>query len=349
MTDIVRLDDFAKSQSKARKEAMHASIVEMSTAMQLARHAEYSVFWLKETFEYLHILQERLGPDASDYVQGYDPFYHSAEQWLEDFPQYYRFIVGIVKCLEPHFQGQQYTRLCQIVRQNKFVLTELNDIQRAEALYLTGQADQALTDRLMAYARNAGFFAVPNKTACYYLTHIVFYDTQYGTHVPHHSQTYVQALMFAGCFAALDQNTDLLSEICLALRFIKQPVPQVWRDMVIEQNFTFAPPDPTTAIVDDCHTYLMVSWARAVLSDAPLDFKLSRVKPCVTALRGQPSHIHALWSVSKEGGEDPHSLSIALRARGYVAAADAVEDLAQDVEATSEFLHHFKRRGSAAI
>lgn len=52
MTQIVRLDEFAKSQAILRQDAWRGSMRAMTEVVQTQRHSEYSVFWLKENYEY---------------------------------------------------------------------------------------------------------------------------------------------------------------------------------------------------------------------------------------------------------------------------------------------------------
>lgn len=52
MTQIVRLDEFAKSQAILRQDAWRGSMRAMTEVVQTQRHSEYSVFWLKENHEY---------------------------------------------------------------------------------------------------------------------------------------------------------------------------------------------------------------------------------------------------------------------------------------------------------
>lgn len=363
MTQIVRLDEFAKSQAILRQDAWRGSMRAMTEVVPTQRHSEYSVFWLKENYEYLHALQAMQGADAHDFMMDYAPFYTSASAWLEDFPQYYRFILGMVKCLEPALQGGQYRTLCDQVRQKSMASTELNDVQRAEALYLLQEEDPHLQQRLLDYGRNAAFFAVPNKTACYYLTHIVFYETHYGARVTDTMCHYKTALIYAGCFAYLDQNIDLLAEISLALTFIQEKVPSLWRERLSSISFDYSSIDPATVMVDDYHTYLMARWAQSSLEHVPLQFDLSMHKACVTMVRSERSHIHALWAMSTlyrdQAGADPNCadpifadqnfdgagwLSHALRQNGGHATARVLEALRAQVSETAEFLDHFMRR-----
>ena len=110
-------------------------------------------------------------------------------------------------------------------------------MQRAEAVRLlkrglgrAQQDDPALVDLLHGFIDQSATFSIPNKKAAYELTHIIFYLSEYGRKDPGISTDAVRSLEFAGLLALLDHNTDLLAEICTALRFAGQTPPLGWED-----------------------------------------------------------------------------------------------------------------------
>ena len=115
-------------------------------------------------------------------------------------------------------------------------------MQRAEAVRLlkrglgrAQQDDPALVDRLHGFIDQSETFSIPNKKAAYELTHIIFYLSEYGRKDPGIRTDAFRLLEFAGLLALLDHNTDLLAEICIALRFAGQTPPLGWEDWVFEQ------------------------------------------------------------------------------------------------------------------
>jgi hypothetical protein len=90
--------------------------------------------------------------------------------------------------------------------------------------------DAGLNDRLLHFINCAETFALPNKKAAYELTHIVFYLSEYGRRDPHLDNRAIQSLNFVGILAYLDQNADLLAEVCIALRYAGQAPSKIWED-----------------------------------------------------------------------------------------------------------------------
>ncbi|SLN13181.1 hypothetical protein PEL8287_00494 [Roseovarius litorisediminis] len=115
------------------------------------------------------------------------------------------------------------------------------------------------------FAARSQTFTLPNKKAAYELTHIVFYLSEYGRVDPQVDDAIVDSLKFAGTLAFLDLNLDLLSEVCIALRFAGQMPPHIWEGWLRQQarQFTvFAQPEAGAS--DDYNQFLMVNWFMSV-------------------------------------------------------------------------------------
>ncbi|MGD9295542.1 MAG: hypothetical protein PVI41_11715, partial [Roseobacter sp.] len=188
------------------------------------RRATDDVYWLKENAEILNILATSRASLPSQALETYSEFYETIEERLRFFPQYYRFILSICLDLEDlGLDGGKGQFLCEWVGRSELTASELSDLQRAETRRLlsrrggSGQ-DEHLSDRLARFMCHADTFAVPNKKAAYELTHIVFYLSDYGARKITLPERAVTSLEFAGVLAYLDQDIDLLSEVCVALR-----------------------------------------------------------------------------------------------------------------------------------
>ena len=241
------------------------------------------VFWLKENAELLNILEcTGQRPDRGD-LEPHAAFYNALPERLVFFPQYYRFLLSIGLDLEDlGMEGTQMERLCAWVSAQDLPEAELSDLQRAEARRLlarrgvgTRVSDTGLDDRLRAFINRADTFALPNKKAAYELTHIVFYLSEYGRCDPRLDKEALVSLEYAGILAHLDQNMDLLAEICVALRQAGQTPSAIWEHAVRVNLSAFdVVADDQNALSDHYHEYLVSTWATATLgaddSGAPL-------------------------------------------------------------------------------
>lgn len=238
------------------------------------RRIREDVFWLKENAELLNILectgqtldQNDLTPHAG--------FYQTLDERLRFFPQYYRFLLSIGLDLEDlGMPGGVMEQLCHRVAAEGLPEAELSDLQRAEARRLlarrgvaTKAADPGLNDRLRAFIGRPATFALPNKKAAYELTHIVFYLSEYGRCDPRLDCAALTSLDYAGILAYLDQNFDLLAEICIALRQAGQQPSPIWEDAVRQSLSRFhVTCDDATPLSDDYHEYLVSTWATLMM------------------------------------------------------------------------------------
>lgn len=231
------------------------------------------VFWLKENAELLNILESTnagLEPEALD---PFDGFYERIEKRLSFFPQYYRFLLSICLDLEDlGMPGQKGEALVHWAGQQGLAQAELSDLQRAEARRILIRrgvdpmaGDPGLNDRLRAFIGRPATFALPNKKAAYELTHIVFYLSAYGRRDPHLDEAALTSLEFAGLLAFLDQNADLLAEVCVALRFAGQRPSPIWEGWLARETQRFGvETGPQARPDDDYHDYFVCNWLMAL-------------------------------------------------------------------------------------
>ncbi len=261
MTTIVQLNVPFRQHSKAARQSA------LLKTFASGRRTQEDVFWLKENAEILNILESTGAEMMPGALDVYAAFYDDIEQRMEFFPQYYRFLLSL--CLDLEDLGMPGTKgaaLAEWVAQQGLPEAELSDLQRAEARRLCARRgidplpdDDGLDARLRRFAARSQTFALPNKKAAYELTHIVFYLSEYGRKDPAICAATRTSLMFAGTLAFLDFNADLLSEICLSLRFAGQVPPQVWEIWLTQQVRTFTL-DDADGLADDYHEYLMLNW-----------------------------------------------------------------------------------------
>ena len=234
-----------------------------------ARRSTQDVFWLKENAELLNVLESAGGVPGRAALAAYDTTYAGIEGQIGFFPQYYRFFLSICLDLEDlGLSGSKGEALAAWVAEQGLAGAELSDLQRAEARRLCLRrgvdplsGDDGLNDRLRAFARRTNTFTLPNKKAAYELTHIVFYLSEYGRTDPCLDADVIDSLRYAGTLAFLELNIDLLSEVCIALRFAGIDPPPVWEHWLTDQarRFRVVPADCPDGM-DDYHTWLMLHW-----------------------------------------------------------------------------------------
>lgn len=233
------------------------------------------VFWLKENAELLSILEASGQSLSMDALQPLEGFYEHVLDRMAFFPQYYRFLLSITLDLEDlGMPGNKGEALVNWAADRALAEAELSDLQRAEARRLMLRRgrdplawDHGLTERLHRFINRSDTFALPNKKAAYELTHIVFYLSEYGRKDPHLDSAALRSLNFAGTLAYLDQNPDLLAEICLALRYAGAPPPVLWEEWILGEADRFAMTEGAHAQVhDNYHEYFVCNWLKATLS-----------------------------------------------------------------------------------
>ncbi len=267
MSNVIQLNVPSQRQSLgARRSALIASF---------AQHRRFGddVFWLKENAELLNILEctgMRLETDA---LAPHGGFYAQVEKRLGFFPQYYRFLLSI--CLDLEDLGMEGTKaesLCHWVAREGLADAELSDLQRAEARRLMQRRgidplpdDTGLINRLHNFIDRSETFAMPNKKAAYELTHIVFYLSEYGRRDPHLSPAAITSLEFAGILAYLDQNADLLAEICVALRYGGVTPSDIWEGWLEREVHRFGVTSGAhVSTQDEYHDYFVCNWLMSV-------------------------------------------------------------------------------------
>lgn len=273
------------------------------------RRIQDDVFWLKENAELLSILECTGTPVAQSALAPHVDFYAGLAERLQFFPQYYRFLLSIGLDLEDlGMPGEQMEGLCYRVARLGLPDAELSDLQRAEARRLLTRrgvsctaADRGLDVRLRAFIGRPETFALPNKKAAYELTHIVFYLSEYGRCDPCLDDQALRSLEYAGILAYLDQNIDLLAEVCVAMRQAGRQPDAVWIDAVRHATADFSvTTHADIAGADDYHEYLVANWANRALGfdDTSAAVPVGRASFCRTAftpgaLRGVSSALLA--------------------------------------------------------
>jgi len=267
MSKVVQLNTRMPRQSPQQKQA--------ALMRCFAQHRRFGddVFWLKENAELLNILEVTGAKPGQEALAAQGGFYRNVEKRLGFFPQYYRFLLSICLDLEDlGIGGTKGEALVNWVADQGLAESELSDLQRGEARRLMLRRgrdplpnDTGLEDRLRGFSERSVAFAMPNKKAAYELVHTVFYLSEYGRKDPQLGQATLLSLQNAGTLAYLDQNVDLLAEVCVALRYGGfEPVP-MWESWLLRATQGFAVEKGEAAPAqDDYHEYLVSNWLLAV-------------------------------------------------------------------------------------
>lgn len=268
MSNIVHLN------APSHRHVPHQRHAALMRGFASQRRITDDVFWLKENAELLNILECTNAEVGAEGIAVYEDYYAALERRLEFFPQYYRFLMSICLDLEDlGMPGDKGAALVHWVASQGLAQAELSDLQRLEAQRLlarrggnAGGKDAGLEARVREFMARPLTFAMPNKKAAYELTHAVFYLSEYGRRDPGLGRRAQKSLEFVGMLAFLEQNADLLAEVCIALKFAGMAVPATWQNWVTRHTQAFVVCDGGGAgSQDDYHEYLVCNWMVSVV------------------------------------------------------------------------------------
>ena len=352
MTNVIAL------RPKAPVASQDAGVAALVKSFATSRRREDDVFWLKENAELLNILEctGTYVPRAA--LAPLRGFYNSVEDRMAFFPQYYRFLLSLTLDLEDlGMEGDTGAKLTERAARHGFADAELSDLQRMEARRLLarrGQVsgdDEGLADRLRAFCARSQTFALPNKKAAYELTHIVFYLSEYGRRDPGLDEEAINSLYFAGNLAYLDQNSDLLAEICIALRYAREVPPPLWTIWLDRETHLFTVESgETVSVADDYHDFLVCNWHASVIGGKPfhkpLDGGRMRFERSqrVAPLRELSE---ALFAEGSARSADWAGMRARMGARLSPQTLDVVDQLADHSPRFDAFFEGFARAGNA--
>ncbi len=354
MTNVVQLTFPSRARSRAdRLAALTASFAD-------DRRMGDDVFWLKENAELLNILECTGTQPDEQALAVHQEFYNGIEKRLAFFPQYYRFLLSICLDLEDlGMGGDKGARLIDWAADQGLAQAEMSDLQRAEArrLMLRRRRDPlsndiGLSDRLTAFISRSATFAMPNKKAAYELTHTLFYLTEYGRKSVEFGAEVNQSLNFAGTLAYLDQNADLLAEVCVAMRYGGFTPPAIWDEWLADHtaSFSIVEGDRAWPQQDDYHEFLVCNWSRATTGTTAFD---RPVAPGPLSFHAAPRRAAPLRQMSQAmlSLDDARSTDW-VQMRGYVTEAlapEAIDVLDEAETACSEFEAFFEGFARAGI
>jgi|GEM_PF-7088598 len=250
---------------------------EMTQAFAHTRNKGLNFSFLKENGELLSIIRSSgMGLEPRS-LELYSEFYENVLTLCDLYPPFFRFFLAIVLDLEAlGMPGDKGDILSDYVIKRDLYEHETSDTRRWEIINLlarTGRSPnykydsrQALEDRARGFFHNPDRFIKFNRPLFYDLTHIVFFWTNYGELEMEAYPELLKSLTNIGLLAFLDNDFDLLAEVCLCFEFVGEKAPQSWysacekgRSIIqIEQHdIADFPNGPPT---DEYHIYFVLNW-----------------------------------------------------------------------------------------
>lgn len=330
----------------------------------LAQFAEHrrggdDVFWLKENAELLNILECTGQTVPQEALVVHADFYTGAEKRLQFFPQYYRFLLSLALDLEDlGMTGDLAERMVGFAHDRGLVGAELSDLQRAEARRLMMRRgidplrDPGLDDRLRDFVSRTATFSLPNKKASYELTHIVYYLSEYGRRAPELGREAVESLHFTGLTAFLDQNADLLAEVCIALAYMDEVPPALWTAWLERETAGFMVEEGAYVPINDhYHEFFVCNWHAAVMGQEvfrkPLGHARTRFERAPRPGNALREISQALLELDSARSGDWEVMRRRMEPQLSEEARDLLDVASQSSDAFEAFFEGFARAGVA--
>ncbi|NNC37675.1 MAG: hypothetical protein EX271_05370 [Acidimicrobiales bacterium] len=246
-------------------------------AFAQTRHQGLSFPFLKENGELLSISAKSGLAFSPASLDLYRDLYNNALNLCEIYPQFFRFFLGITLDLETlGMQGNMGDNLVKYVLDRDLYSQETSDTRRLEIINMLAMKGKepnyhsdpkdALVNRVRTFFSNPNQFVKFNKPLFYELTHIVFFLTDFGKRDFEDCEALIKTLTNVGLIAFLDDDTDLLSEVCLCFSYLKTPAPEIWKSKCANSIATikirFVDADNSQALppVDEYHAYIVINW-----------------------------------------------------------------------------------------
>jgi len=236
--------------------------------------------YLKENGELLSITQTSGLSLSNRSLDLYRNSYDKLVEYYKLYPAFIRFFWAFALDLERlGMKGDISQTLTHKVLEDRVFDFETSDTRRWEYINLMGYSGREVPfrhdSREALEARTCAFFDEPdrftkyNRPLFYDLTHIIFFWTNYGKTPFSPSDSLMTSLSYMGLLSYLDQDTDLLAEICLCFQFLGQSPPHSWLELCFEDLTTIHVQGLDTAMTpahrsqDEYHIYVVLNWLRA--------------------------------------------------------------------------------------
>lgn len=152
---------------------------------------------------------------------------------------------------------------------------EISDLGQLEATHLLSSRGYAAGFPPAFYERCRRYldpsrYEYIDRTAAYLFTHVVFYLTDFGRRsLDNELENALLSCNNIGAYAYINDDLDLLSEVCLCLHFLQAAIPETWVTYIQSQQAHFsmgtgtAQTDPDNM---DYHRFIVSNWALRKIS-----------------------------------------------------------------------------------
>jgi len=250
------------------------------------RHSGVSFSYLKENGELLSIIRNTGLKLSNNALRNYINFYEKIPVYLDLYPAFYRFFYAISLDLEDlGLSGRISELLRDYVLSNDLHVCETSDVRRMEIRNLLGrsntslpaQNEKDLIKRSQRFLENTQNFQRYNKPLFYDVTHLIFFQTNLGKDLSdlEISPALKDTLQNIACLAYLDDDIDLLAEVCLCYKYLGLHAPLLWVEACVDYvekfslDSSFFEVKQTLPVTDDYHIYLVTNWMIANYGKTP--------------------------------------------------------------------------------
>ena len=268
----------------------------MVEAFALKRNPALSFPFLKENGELLAITIDSgflVEPRA---LEHYADFHSKAFKLTKLYPQYYRFILSMVIHLEAGgLQVGEAAKIADYVIENDLLLLDTSETRKLETLTLLSNLKPLSKTYKKIYdgivynvdqlIKNPELYTKFNKPLFYDLTHIIFFLSDYGKKSLPLQNDVTQCLIYIGLLALLDNDADLLAEVCVCLRYINSKIARYWDDFLqkslkeIKVTYHDTVMSALNPSADEYHIYLVLNWYQALQKRPAFETRFNGEKP----------------------------------------------------------------------
>ncbi len=283
-------------------------------AFAVTRHEGLSFSFLKENGELLSIALS-CGLSVNDQtLELYCELYEKIDKLCALYRPFFRFFLAIALDLEDlGMPGNKGEKLIDYVHKSDLYAYDTSDTRRLEIINLLNRKDrqpqfktdtyEALINRVTGFLQQPEKFINFNRPLFYEYTHLVFFATDYGNKQIEHDDRLFKSLNQIGMLAYLDNDTDLLAEVCLCFIFLGRPAPLIWVEECANGlrtiDLSFKPQSTLSSAppADDYHIYFVMSWLKGVLDKEVFQEKYSSGIPIFTQNKPEKSTLSKIFQV----------------------------------------------------
>ena len=283
-------------------------------AFAVSRHSGISFSFLKENGELLAIANSSGLTLSSSSLELYAEIYEKIDKLCHLYPPFYRFFMAIALDLEDlGMPGKKGAELLDYVVKHQFYSADTSDTRRMEIINLLARrgrepnfvidSKEALLNRVVNFFKQPERFIKFNRTLFYDFTHLMFYITDYGNLPFTHSPEIFEALNHIGMLAYLDNDIDLLAEVCLCYGFLKRPAPEIWINACagglrnIDISYINREQVIGAPVDDDYHIYFVNSWLMLSLGKEAFQEDYNNSVPVFTHQKENKSTLSKIFQV----------------------------------------------------